>query len=196
MTMSASFSASALTVAPAAVNSESGRPDLMPAPGSTAMSTPSALNFFTVSGEAATRGSDGSIFLATAIFIRLIVLLRHKRRRFDCRVQQGQRERFRAMATISLRRIVAIEFGMGRSGRSGGASGSVTVGNRKFLERPGGTRSRGGNRLPLGDQESVGRDAQRSVVVEATPTSPFEMPEPDLLFEILIIALDAPSQLG
>ena len=41
-----------------------------------------------------------------------LVLLRHKRRRFDCRMQQGQRERFRAMATMSLRRIVAIEFGM------------------------------------------------------------------------------------
>src|SRR5216684_4784718 len=70
MTMSASLSASALTTAPAAVNSESGRFDLMPAPGSTAISTPSALNFFTVSGEAATRGSAGSISLATAIFIR------------------------------------------------------------------------------------------------------------------------------
>src|ERR1039457_2842713 len=69
MTMSASLSASALTTAPAAVNSESGRPDLMPAPGSIAISTPSALNFFTVSGEAATRGSDGSISLATAIFM-------------------------------------------------------------------------------------------------------------------------------
>src|SRR4051812_31776166 len=70
MMMSASFSASALTVAPTAVNSESGRPDLMPAPGSIATSAPSALNFFTVSGEAATRGSDGSISLATAIFMR------------------------------------------------------------------------------------------------------------------------------
>ena len=69
MMMSASFNASALTVAPAAVNSESGRPDLMPAPGSTAMSTPNALNFLMVSGEAATRGSDGSISLATAIFM-------------------------------------------------------------------------------------------------------------------------------
>src|SRR3979409_589022 len=39
-----------------------------------------------------------------------LILLRHKRRRGDCRMQQGQRERFRAMATISLRRIVAIEF--------------------------------------------------------------------------------------
>jgi hypothetical protein len=61
MTISASLTASALTVAPAAVNSESGSQDLMPAPGSTTTSTPSALNFFTVSGEAATRGSDGSI---------------------------------------------------------------------------------------------------------------------------------------
>src|SRR4030088_3058483 len=70
MTMSASFSASALTVAPTAVNSESGRPDLMPAPGSMAISTPRALNFFTVSGEAATPDSGGSISLATAISIR------------------------------------------------------------------------------------------------------------------------------
>src|SRR5665647_215821 len=70
MMMSASLTASALTVAPAAVNSESGSPDLMPAPGSTATSTPRALNFFTVSGDAATRGSEGSISLATAIFIR------------------------------------------------------------------------------------------------------------------------------
>src|ERR1019366_1777016 len=69
MTMSASLTASALTVAPAAVNSESGKPDLIPAPGSMAISTPSALYFFTVSGEAATRGSDGSISLATAIFM-------------------------------------------------------------------------------------------------------------------------------
>src|SRR5436190_9947675 len=69
MMISASFSASGLTVAPTAVYSESGRPDLMPAPGSIAISMPNALNFFTVSGEAATRGSDGSISLATAIFM-------------------------------------------------------------------------------------------------------------------------------
>src|SRR5258708_37240260 len=69
MMMLATFRAAALTVAPAAVNSESGRPDLIPAPGSTAISTPNALNFLMVSGEAATRGSDGSISLATAIFL-------------------------------------------------------------------------------------------------------------------------------
>src|ERR1700743_2902661 len=67
--ISASFSASALTVAPTAVKSESSKPDLIPAPGSIATSAPSALNFFTVSGETATRGSAGSISLATAIFM-------------------------------------------------------------------------------------------------------------------------------
>jgi hypothetical protein len=90
--------------------------------------------------------------------------------------------------------MVAIEFGMRRSGLIGGASGSVTGGNGKFLEQPGGTRSRGGNRLPLGDQESVGRDAQRGVVVEASPSSSFEMSEPNFLFELLIIALDSLTQ--
>ena len=53
-----------------------------------------------------------------------------------------------------------------------------------------------GNCLPLGDQESVSRHAQRGVVVEATPPSAFEMSEPDLLFEFLIITLDPPAQLG
>src|SRR4249919_1510280 len=55
---------------------------------------------------------------------------------------------------------------------------------------------RGGNRLPLGDQEPVGCDAQRGVVVEAAPSSSFEVAEADLLLEFLVIALDAPAQLG
>src|ERR1700704_1020163 len=44
-------------------------PDLTPAPGCTATSAPSPIIFFTVSGVAATRGSDGSASAATAIFI-------------------------------------------------------------------------------------------------------------------------------
>src|SRR5260370_11343702 len=78
----------------------------------------------------------------------------------------------------------------------GGASGSITGGKLKSREPRGATRSRGGNRLPFGDQESVSRDAQRGVVVEASPTSPFEVSKPELLFQLLIIALDAPAQLG
>jgi hypothetical protein len=34
------------------------------------------------------------------------------------------------------------------------------------------------------------------VVVEASPSSAFEMPEPDLLLEFLVVTLDAPAQLG
>ena len=97
---------------------------------------------------------------------------------------------------INLLRIVAIELGTWRSVLGGGASGSVTFGNGKFFELSGVTEVRGGNPLPLGDQKSVGRDAQRGMVVEAAPASSSEMSEPDLLFELLIIALDLPTQFG
>src|ERR1700694_5631647 len=97
---------------------------------------------------------------------------------------------------MSLRRIVAIEFGMCRSGRNGGSSGSVTVGYGRVGGKSGGKISRGGNRLLFGDQESVRRDAHRGMMVEATPPASFVVPEPDLLLELLIIALDAPPQLG
>src|SRR6202040_323581 len=49
---------------------------------------------------------------------------------------------------------------------------------------------------PLGEQEAIGRDAQRSVMMEATPSAPFIVTKPDLLLEFLIIALDTPAQLG
>src|SRR3990167_7189340 len=76
---------------------------------------------------------------------RALVLLHHK---FPCRVfraigaaQHGHRDKVPTSATIKCRRMVAIEFGIWRSGRNGGASGSVTVGNRKLREDRGGGRS-------------------------------------------------------
>src|ERR1700722_17726229 len=54
----------------------------------------------------------------------------------------------------------------------------------------------GGNRRLLGDQEAVSRDAQGCVMMEAAPATPFVVTEPDLLLELLIVALDAPAQLG
>ena len=36
-------------------------------------------------------------------------------------------------------------------------------------------------------------DAQGGVVVEAPPTAAFEVSKPDLLLELLIVALDAPG---
>ena len=69
--------------------------------------------------------------------------------------------------------MVAIEFGMCRSGRIGGASASVTVGNGRSRERRREKWSRGGKGAPLGDQEAVGGDAECGVMVEAAPPTPF-----------------------
>jgi hypothetical protein len=74
----------------------------------------------------------------------LLVLLRHKSLRGVIlavgAAQHGHRDRVTTSATIRCRRMVATEFGIWRSGRNGGASGSVTVGNGKFREERGGGR--------------------------------------------------------
>jgi hypothetical protein len=61
---------------------------------------------------------------------------------------------------------------------------------------PAGKRWRGGKSFPLRDQEAVGGDAQRGVMVEADPPSTLEVAEPDLLLEIVVVALDPPSHHG
>src|SRR5262245_49584195 len=63
--------------------------------------------------------------------LTLLVLLRHNIRRLRLAwraPQHGHRGKLLAIASIKRVRIVAIEFGMCRSGRNGGSSGSVTVG--------------------------------------------------------------------
>ena len=76
---------------------------------------------------------------------RRLVLLHHKflRRVFLAigAAQHGHRDRVATSATIRCRRMVATEFGIWRSGRNGGASGSVTVGNGRLREERGGGRS-------------------------------------------------------
>jgi hypothetical protein len=60
-----------------------------------------------------------------------IFLLRHGRRRlFDAALapQHGHRGKVLMSSRIKWARMVAIEFGMWRSGRAGGASGSINFG--------------------------------------------------------------------
>src|SRR5215210_5840458 len=109
--------------------------------------------------------------------------------------QHGHRSRLRARATVSLLRTVAIEFSTCRSGRIGGASGSITWGKANRRELRGGP-SRGGNPHPFGDQEAIGRHAQTGMVVEAAPATPLIVPEPEFLLELLVVAFDAPPELG
>src|SRR5580704_2793216 len=53
-----------------------------------------------------------------------------------------------------------------------------------------------GGMAPFGDQEAVGGDAECGVMVEAAPPAPFIIPKAEFLLELLIIALDPPSQLS
>ena len=55
-------------------------------------------------------------------------------------------------------------------------------------------RLRGGKR-PSEREEGVGDRAERRVMVKASPHSTFEMVEPDLLLEFLVVAFDPPTQL-
>src|SRR3954462_764993 len=107
----------------------------------------------------------------------------------------GHRSRLRARATVSLLRTVAIEFSTCRSGRIGGASGSITSGKANRRELRCGP-SRGGNPRPFGDQEAIGCDAKRGVMVETAPAAALEVPEPEFLLELLVVAFDTPSKLG
>src|SRR6516165_5178901 len=87
------------------------------------------------------------------------------------RAQHGHRGNVSASATINRLCSVAIELGTWRSGRIGGAAGSVIFGNGRHREPPGRTRSRGGNRLLFGNQKSVRCDAQRAVMMETRPSA-------------------------
>jgi hypothetical protein len=48
----------------------------------------------------------------------------------------------------------------------------------------------------LGQEKSVGGDAQRGMVMKTAPTTSLEMGQPKLLLEFLVIALGAPTHLG
>src|ERR1700686_1739432 len=52
------------------------------------------------------------------------------------------------------------------------------------------------SRDALREEEGVSGDAQRGVVVKAAPTAALEVVEANLLFELLVVALDPPAQLG
>ena len=42
----------------------------------------------------------------------------------------------------------------------------------------------------------IGCDAKRGVMVEAAPAAALEVPEPEFLLELLVVAFDAPPELG
>src|SRR6516225_11475308 len=55
---------------------------------------------------------------------------------------------------------------------------------------------RRGKKTPLLHEEAIGRDAHGGMVMKATPTASFEMPQAEFLLEFLIVALDDPALFG
>jgi hypothetical protein len=72
--------------------------------------------------------------------------------------------------------------------------GSLRV--AELFERMAARRRRRGKSRPFGDQEPVSCDAQHRVVVEAAPSTSFVVAEAEFLLEVLVVAFDAPAQLG
>ena len=92
-------------------------------------------------------------------------------------------------------------LGCGAQAGAIGACGSIIFGNGKFFANNSGSRSPGRKCPPLGDQESMGCNTHRGVMMKTPPASPFEMPRfkkiwPDFLFQFQIIALNARSHHG
>src|SRR6201987_3271865 len=93
-------------------------------------------------------------------------------------------------------RSVAIECGLCRSGRTRRSA------RAELRRRPAGSESkmtgagRGEKTVPLGHQEPISCDAERGMVVEPTPVAPFEVPQPQLLFQLLVVPFDNPAVFG
>jgi hypothetical protein len=116
-----------------------------------------------VSASAARSIKDVAVFPEILTFKdAALALLRHKFRSMfygHLRAQHGQRGSIRAIPTTIAQWTVAIELGMCLWGRSAAPLGQYPL--EIAVSRTSGrvTWSRGGNRLPLGDQESIGRRA-------------------------------------
>ncbi|ERR1035437_1691028 len=87
---------------------------------------------------------------------------------------------------------VAIEVGSWRCGLSRSAA------RPKVLRRADGLAAEAdtGEKPAFGDQEAVGGNAERGMMVESAPGTALEVVEPQLLLEFQEVTLDSPAQLG
>ncbi len=78
----------------------------------------------------------------------------------------------------------------------GGRAGSVTTGRAGFVTTLKEEENDEGDHPVRRKGKSIGRDAQRAVMMETGPSAPLVVPEPNFLLELLVIALDAPAHFG
>ena len=84
-----------------------------------------------------------------------------------------------------------MESGACRSGRTGSAPRREAFGSRRGAEE--GERLRGKMREPLRGEKRIGGDAERGVMMEATPAPAFEVIQAQLILELLIVTLYSPA---
>src|SRR3989339_2150170 len=92
--------------------------------------------------------------------------------------------------------MVAMEYGLCRSGLGGGSPRLPTFGYLRSRKARPDVGPGGGKRTALGDQEPVGGDTEGGMMVKPPPASALKMTQADFLFEFLVVAFNAPPQLG
>ena len=90
--------------------------------------------------------------------------------------------------------MLAIECGTCRSGPTGAAR-LEAFGLRRCLEPSRDEAGLRGEKAALGHQETVGCDAQAGMMVKTAPTAALVVVQSDLLFQLLVVALDQPARL-
>src|SRR5262245_32522107 len=91
--------------------------------------------------------------------------------------------------------IVAIDVGLCRSGRIGGAAGSLTSGYSRNRASRCATISAGGKKSAFPNQKRVCRNRHRRVMMKAAPSPHFVISKSDR-FEVFVVIFDWPTPFG
>src|ERR1700749_3326259 len=92
--------------------------------------------------------------------------------------------------------MLAIELGTCRSGRTGGPPRLEACGERRGFDPPADELRLRGKKAALGNQKTVGCDAQAGMMMKTAPVAGLVMAKAELLLDLLVIPLDPPARLG
>ena len=109
--------------------------------------------------------------------------------------QNGHRGMRFAITTPDSICIVAIDVGLCRSGRIGGAAGSLTSGYSRNRASRCATISAEGKKPAFPDQKRVRRNRHRRVMMKASPAPHFVISQSDRL-EVFVISFNWPTRFG
>src|ERR1700758_4837522 len=92
--------------------------------------------------------------------------------------------------------MLAIELGTCRSGRTGGPARLEACGSRRGFDPPVDETLLRGEKAALGNQKTVGCDAQAGMMMKTAPVAALVMAEAELLLELVVIPLYPSARLG